>query len=127
MEGSVRVQVPATEDYAANNGISLYSAGDSGANLIESGNDGGSLTFYHITWKWDSDLSTTDGFTGHSWFAGKGTLSTYQDEAAITTAVQNGLNITEVITNWAANSSTTLEDKNAWIDLLITSASGCIS
>ena len=127
MQGGVTVKIQETEDYNASNRIVMYSTNDAGANLIESGNGGDSLTFYHITWRWDSDLSTTDGFTGHSWFAGQGPFSTYTDETGITTAVQNGLNVAEVIASWANNSSTSLSDKNTWINLLINNASGCIS
>ena len=126
--GNTTIQIQTTEDYSASGGIAMYSANGSGANMTSSGQDGSMMSIYHISWQWDSDGDyTNDGFTGHGWFAGTGPLSGYASAEAVTRAAQDGVNIANLINTWASDSTTSLNEKDSWIQKLRTDAVGCIS
>ena len=106
MQGSVTVQVPATENYSASNRIAMFSTnGTDSPN--GSGSDSASMTWWHFTWQWDTDTSTTDGFTGTSWTYAPGPFASY-DETDITTGVSNGtINVSDGLNSWVRSATTT--------------------
>lgn len=90
MQGSVTVQVPATENYSASNRIAMYTADGSTSSMIAS--TGGGVTTgstYEVRWSYTVDTSTeNDGFSSSSWLSGPYASGFTQDQ--ITGNLSNG-------------------------------------
>lgn len=102
MNGGTTIQVPATEDYSASNRIAMFSTNGTDS-PTGSGTGSAGMTWWHFTWQWDTDTSTTDGFSGAGWTHNPGPFAG-DSEADITTGVSNGtINVSNELNSWATN------------------------
>lgn len=107
MNGSVTVQVPATENYSASNRIAMYTADGSTSSMIASTGGGSATGNNSVTFHWVYSLDgnySNDGFTGNGWcVSGYNPFSAYGNtNEEITNAIQNGqlTNISDTFQSW---------------------------